>query len=266
MTPQWWNLDDIPWHLFDPALVDARVRWVVEATCLVESRADLYSSYVANVLAEDEDAVRTIEQWGGEEARHGHALRAWLALAAPDFDFEKQNHTFRSNVPYYDHDGRSVRGSVENELLCRCVVEALASAYYRAIHDATEEPTLRKVCDLLARDEARHFRMFVKLLERERSNGILQNLWVVYRRVRDLENDQVAFAFHCSKNEDGDTFLPVVYGLYRVEHIDYALRLILRAMNVRVPKRLSRGASAGVWLATRVRSWRLRRTARRRAR
>ena len=128
----------------------------------------------------------------GDEAvrpQHGEVLRRWLAVADPSFRFDDEDRSYRKNVPYYAHTGRSVRGSLENELLCRCVVESFASAYYGAIHDATGEPLLREICDRLARDEARHFSAFHALLEEARRGGRagwISSLRTIYRRIRDL--------------------------------------------------------------------------------
>jgi rubrerythrin len=242
--------------------------WLVRATCLVESRADLYSSYVANVLraAKREEAAEVIVLWGKEEDQHGMVLRQWLGRVDPQFTFDSKDGEYRSSVSYYSHTGSSVRGSVENELLCRCVVEALASAYYRAIKDSAREPVLRDICERLARDEARHYKMFHTLLQQERAterNGFWRNLWVAYRRIRDLENDQIAFAFHCSQLKSAPSystrqaalaFIPSIYSLYRASHVSYAVGLILQATGLRVPAWASRllGHAGIVYLRVRA--------------
>lgn len=250
-----WSLADVDWPAFRGDLVDAKTLWIVHATCLVESRADLYAAYTGEVVkaGAQPGAEDFIRAWGKEEAQHGHALQAWLALADPDTSFAERDDAYRSNVAYYVADGTPVRGSVQNELFCRCIVEALASAYYRAIHDSTEEPVLRELCVKLARDEARHFAMFRRLLVAERekgANSLVRNVWLFLVRVKELENDQVAYAFHCSGsagegNGEADDylqkraarrFLPNLYDLYERKHLEYAGRLVAKTFDVPVPR------------------------------
>lgn len=245
-----WSLGDVDWEAFRGDLVDAKTLWIVHATCLVESRADLYAAYTGEVVkgARRPGAEDLIRLWGEEEAQHGHALQAWLALADAGASFAEREEDYRSNVAYYVADGTPIRGSVQNELFCRCIVEALASAYYRAIHDSTEEPVLRELCVKLARDEARHFAMFRRLLMAEReqgANSLLRNVWLTLRRVKELENDQVAYAFHCSgpegksarygQKQAGRRFLPNLYDLYEPKHLEYAGRLVAKAFDIRLP-------------------------------
>jgi hypothetical protein len=118
---------------------------------------------------------------------------------------------------------------------------------------------LREICERLARDEARHFKMFHSLLvaERRGARDLLRAIAVVRRRIRDLENDQISYAFFCcdpkrpesySTDAAAASFLPRLYALYRHAHLRYAVRLILRAMDVRLP-RWAAGACAWAALA-----------------
>ncbi|MFK8002719.1 MAG: hypothetical protein AB8H86_24250, partial [Polyangiales bacterium] len=269
-----WSLADVDWAAFRADLVDARTLWIVHATCLVESRADLYAAYTGEVVrgASQPGAEDLIHEWGEEEAQHGHALQAWLALADPETSFAERDEDYRSNVAYYVADGTPVRGSVQNELFCRCIVEALASAYYRAIHDSTEEPVLRELCVKLARDEARHFSMFRRLLMAERekgANSLWRNTWLTLRRVKELENDQVAYAFHCSGPEGESScygqkdaarrFLPNLYDLYEPEHLEYAGRLVAKAFDIRLPSQAFRALALAATAYVRGRATYMRR-------
>lgn len=253
-----WKLSEIDWERIDRRSITPGLIWIIRATCLVESRADLYASYVGDVLRGGgrREAESVIESWGEEEAQHGTVLQLWLERADPTFHFRARDGEYRQTVRYYEHTGRSVRGSVENELLCRCVVESLASAYYRAIRDSTSEPVLRDICERLARDETRHYKMFRQLLERERQHGragLARNLWAAYLRIKDLENDQIAFAFFCtldsaapaySTRSAGLAFLPKLYGLYRFGHVRFAAALIFQALDLRLPPGLISAAAA----------------------
>jgi rubrerythrin len=278
-SPRHWKLSDIPWQRLAPGAVAPPLLRILRATCLVESRADLYSEYVEQVVRDrGEDAVRVVRRWGQEEAQHGEALAMWLAKVDPAFSFTHKDAEYRDRVRYHPKNGVSVRGSVENELLSRCVVESLTSAYYRAIHDRTREPVLQDICQRLSRDEARHFKWFLTLLRAERRRhraGLFSNVVTVYRRVKALEDDQIAYAFYC--NDDGRdrpyttaeaaaVFLPRVYALYEKRHLAYAVRLLLEALDLRMPRAVIGFFATGLLVYLRTRSLALRWRARRRAR
>ena len=79
-----------------------------------------------------------------------------------------------------------------------CVVEALASTLYRVLADATSEPTSQAAYTALAKDEARHFGMFNKMLEAEAKAtggfGMFARLRCVLQRVLELEDSQIMVA------------------------------------------------------------------------
>src|SRR6185503_16554759 len=102
-----WKMTEVGWSNFEARALSPSLVWIVRATCLVESRADLYTSYLEAVLVGGSrgDAVPTLREWGSQEAQHGEVLRRWLSLADPGFCFEEQNQEYRSSVRYYDRSG-----------------------------------------------------------------------------------------------------------------------------------------------------------------
>ena len=65
-----------------------------------------------------------------------------------------------------------MRGSVADELVARCVVEALASTFYRVLRDACADALGRRLLATLSQDEARHYGMFAAMLQRGDVKGL----------------------------------------------------------------------------------------------
>ena len=70
--------------------IPPHVLHLTRTACLVESRAHLYSGYLASVFERRGPVwTDTFARWGAEEETHGQSLRAWLAREDPGFDFEQ---------------------------------------------------------------------------------------------------------------------------------------------------------------------------------
>jgi hypothetical protein len=145
-----------------------------------------------------------LEQWGREEATHGESLRAWLAEHEPEFDFAACMDRYAA-LPYHDASPRGpdrghhgVYGSTQGELVARCVVEAMAAAYYQALAAAAvDQPSLHQLCRRLAADEARHFSLFSRMLGAvRRDEGMRRGeaLTVVLRRLAAQNDEQIVYA------------------------------------------------------------------------
>ena len=84
-----WDLDSIPWHQFEHARVHPQLLAFARGACLVEFNADTYTDYLCRVFGDDAQLQSRIQIWGEEEKQHGLALRRWVELADPDFDFSR---------------------------------------------------------------------------------------------------------------------------------------------------------------------------------
>lgn len=234
-----WDIQDINWSCYSPHQISANLVHIITTTCLVESRADLYSSYLLSVFHSQIEWHQKIRIWHQEESQHGQVLRKWAELANPNFNFENSYREYIRDVPYHSLDMHSVRGSIEHELLTRCVVEALASGYYAAIRDSTAEPLLCEVCHRLSKDEARHYGMFYKFFketQKVESITFLQKLTTIVKRVLELEDNQIIYASYSIKNYSDETpylerrevtnYLSMIYPLYKQKHLYYVLSFI----------------------------------------
>ncbi len=268
MSYRQWSLEDIPWARFDASLIDRDIVPLVKAASLVEYNADDYVSYLCRVFDDDPAFCDSIRQWGREEAQHGAALGRWAELADAGFDFRASFQRFRAAYRIPVDAQRSVRGSRAGELVARCVVEIGTSSIYSALRDAAAEPVLADLCDRIAKDEYRHYGMFLKTLQRHgdaRRFAPLRRAMVAYQRFNEFDDDELALAFHCANTADRPydrrqshrTCARSLLTLYRRDNVDRATAMALKAAGFRPRGRLSAVASNVAWRLMQQRKARL---------
>jgi rubrerythrin len=219
-----WQLESIPWQVFDPTKVDAKLLAQAKGAALVESNAADYVAYLRGVFHDNPQLLAEIETWGEEEERHGSTLRKWCEMADPHFDYEAALLRFKKayKIPA---PSKSVRGSPARELVARCVVETGTSTFYTALKDACEEPLLKEICRRIAGDEIRHFNLFLKHLTtryaREEHVGCSARLKTVLERVLEMDDPELTFA-HFAANL-GDDFNPQLFPLYAEKYMNEAM-------------------------------------------
>lgn len=201
---QGWTLDDVQWSAFDPQKVDPSLLSAIKAAALVEYNAPDYVVYLKRIFAESgPETLAAIEQWGREESQHGTALGRWAEMADPGFKLEDAFVRFRKGYtpPHFAiQKAKSVRGSRRGEMVARCVVESGTSSYYSAIRDATQEPVLKEIAGRIAADEYRHYKLFYDTLnaQNEPDIGFWKRLMIAIGRVRESDDDELAYAFYCA--------------------------------------------------------------------
>ena len=253
-----WTLDDIPWASFDAALVDPDILRIVKAASLVEGNGSDYAQYLCGIFHDDLEFHAIALRWGEEEVQHGRALGRWAALADPGFDFETAKARFTKNFRVDLGADSSSRGSRAGEMVARCVVETGTSSYYSALAEAAREPVLRELCRRIAADEFRHYRLFLGLVRRyDPMNrlGLIGRLRIVFQRVRESEDDELALAYHTANggSEPYDRLSSVkaysnrAYRLYRRHHVERVAAMILKTMGLPASGKLGQMVSGIAW-------------------
>jgi rubrerythrin len=263
-----WTLDDIHWDRFDPAKVDADLLKVVKAASLVERNARDYATYLCSVFSDDPEVQRTAGEWAEEEVQHGMALGRWAQMADPAYDFEGAFCRFAEEIKLPLAATESVRGSRTGEWVARCCVEVGTSSMYTALAQAAEEPVLKQICQKIAADEFRHYKLFYshlrRYLVRERV-GFWRRLRVAFGRAAETEDDELAYAYYAANHlGDGpyerqkyvERYARRTYRHYRYRHMERALAMIFKAVGLRPHGLLNRTAAAVAMLFMR---WRIRR-------
>lgn len=256
---QGWTMDDVHWNLFDPAKVDPAMLSAVKAAALVEYNAPDYVTYLKRVFRDtDGDMTQLIEQWGREESQHGRVLGRWAEMADPSFNLEEAFARFRKGYTpahFAGEETRSVRGSRRGEMIARCVVESGTSSYYSAIRDSTEEPVLQEIAGRIAADEYRHYKLFYDILgaQPEPDLSFWKKLMIAIGRVRESDDDELAFAFYCANvpadQEAARPYDRKTYSkastqasmtVYHRKHIQKLVQMVVKAV----------GANPHGWLAS----------------
>ncbi|MCX7684115.1 MAG: ferritin-like domain-containing protein [Acetobacteraceae bacterium] len=260
-----WHIDDIAWDSFDASKVDPEVVPLVKAAAMVERNGGDYGLYLNSVFADDPDFRAAADRWAVEEIQHGDALGRWATLADPGWDFLSAFDRYRSGFRIETDRTTSWRGSRSGELVSRCMVEIGTSSYYTALGEATEEPVLKQICRQIAADEYRHFKLFYDHLRRYlgRENiSHLQRLRIALGRVGETEDDELAFAFHCSNDPPGVSYehdrclagyMGRAMGFYRFHHVERGMGMMFKAIGLEPRGRLSALAARGAW---RLLQWR----------
>jgi hypothetical protein len=263
-----WTLDDIPWHRFDPAKVDAELVPAVKAASLVERNGGAYAHHLCRVFADDLEFQETARRWGEEEVQHGAALARWAVLADPAFDFDAAFARFQEGFRVDFDSSRSRRGSRAGEMVARCVVEIGTSSYYSAMRDAAAEPVLQEVCRHIAADELRHYRLFYKNLDRCLARdriGRLSRLRIALGRVAESEDDELAYAYYAAnesarpydRRHYSRAYARRAYALYRPHHVERGVAMLLKTAGLKPNGRVGLVVSRLVWRMARHRAARL---------
>lgn len=251
-----WSIDDIPWNEFRADLIDPELVKLVKAAALVESNAGDYAEYLCNVFHDDPEFQKITRKWSLEEIQHGVVLGRWAKMADAAFDYDASFKRFREGYSVPIDTEESVRGSRSGELIARCMVEVGTSSYYTAIASATEEPVLREICRRIATDEWRHYATFYKALKQyleiERPSR-LRRLRIAASRIVESEDDELAYAFYAA-NDDPEPYdrkrcaklyLERAMPLYRPEHVERAMAMVLKAVGFEPRGRVNRSLTKG---------------------
>lgn len=255
-----WTLDDIPWHRFDASKVDPDLVAVAKTASLVERNAADYATYLRSVFADDEAFTEAATTWAEEETQHGQALGRWARLADPDFDFEDAMRRFVAGYQLPLTATTSVRGSRSGELIARCVVESGTSSFYSAVRDRTEEPVIKAICNRIAGDEFRHYKLFYGYLQRYLKSEQLSRLHclrVASGRFLEVDDDELSFAYHCANRPESEPYDRVranvfytglVARCYRRGHVERATAMMLKACGLNADGWFGRATRSIAWM------------------
>jgi hypothetical protein len=254
-----WRIDDVAWDRFDPASVAADIVPLVKAAAMVERNGTDYADYLRNVFVDDPAFQDAATAWAVEEVQHGDALGRWAMLADPTWDYSAAFTRYKAGYTIDTGTEGSIRGSRTGELIARCMVETGTSSYYTALADATQEPVLREICRQIAADEFRHFKLFYDHLRRYLSReqiGVVRRLYIAASRIGETEDDELAFAFHCSNDPAGTpydhgrcmaAYMSSAIAFYRFNHVERGMGMIFKAVGLPPRGKLSELTARLAW-------------------
>ncbi|TAN52726.1 MAG: ferritin-like domain-containing protein [Rhodospirillales bacterium] len=241
---KYWTMDEIPWERFDRSQVDDGTIRVIKAAALTEYNAPHYTVYLRNIFHGDPTFKDITYQWADDEVQHGLALGRWSEMADPGYGFEAAFKKFTEGYVIPVDKDTSIRGSLQGELLARCLVETGTSSMYSAIADYTSEPVLKILCRKIAADEFRHYKLFYTYMQKvppaERAS-LLARIRVAVGRLREVDDDELAFAFHCANEKDlpydrdrcNQAYSREAFSYYGRYHIERAVGMIFKAVGMK---------------------------------
>ncbi|MBK1665653.1 rubrerythrin family protein [Rhodospirillum rubrum] len=254
-----WTPDDIDWSAFSADRVDSDLLKIAKAAALTESNGALYGLYLSRVFHDEPAFQEKTAVWAAEEVQHGEVLGRWASLADPTFDYADALGRFRAGYTIETEVEGSVRGSKTSEMVARCIVEAGTSSFYTALKDASREPVFSDICRRIAADEFRHYKLFLDtldiLLAREGA-GVVRRLMVALGRIRETEDDELSFAYHCANYPDRPYVRETAYkdyaarafGAYQKVHAQRAAAMVLKAAGLSSQGRLGQLAGSLLWV------------------
>src|SRR6516225_5795831 len=165
-----WSLDDIPWHAInhDAVAHNETFFYLVTSASLMESATDLYTENLVEFFNGDREVISWLEQyWLPEELQHGRALRRYVEVAWPEFDWEPARRRFVDEFrPFCD---TALEPTRSQEMASRCVVETGTASYYRTLSRASPDPVLATLTRHIAEDEVRHYKHFYRYFRKYRN-------------------------------------------------------------------------------------------------
>jgi rubrerythrin len=242
-----WSLADIPWQLIRREAVAPNDSWfyLVTAASLMESATDLYTANLVDYFAGDEEVTSWLENfWLPEELQHGRALRHYVSVVWPEFDWEPAYRRFVEELRPFCQEALEPTRSCE--MASRCVVETGTASYYTTLSRASPDPVLAKLARHIASDEIRHYKHFYRYFRKYRDTDhstpatVLPALW---RRLRMTggEDSFIALKHVWGARHSADPFDIRVYRELRRagrnlvrEHFPHAMsvRMLLRPLGL----------------------------------
>jgi len=247
-TPLPWRLEEIDLAAIDVARVrnDETLFYMLATSSFLEIASALYTRNLSAYYAGDAQVLAWLNgSWEQEEVQHGRALRAYVQAVWPEFDWETANAAF-----YAEYAARCTLDEFEPtpalELAARCVVETGTAAFYRTLHDCTDEPVLKLITGHIKADEVRHYSYFLRFFQayRERQGA---SRWkvarAVLRRVAEARNDDGLIGFRhawCARHP-GRAFEPRDYAAFKARMrevlrrhspVEMAVRMLLKPIDL----------------------------------
>jgi hypothetical protein len=218
-----WSLDDIAWDAIchDAVAQNKAFFYLVASASLMESATHLYTENLIEFFTGDEEVTSWLEHcWLPEELQHGRALRRYVEVVWPEFDWEPAYRRFTEEFrPFCDIALEPTRSL---EMASRCVVETGTASYYTTLSRASPEPVLSVLTRRIVEDEVRHYKHFYRFFrkyqdaENPSRAAVVPALW---RRLRMSGGDDsfIVLKHVYRAHRPGDTFHTRVYRNLRRE-------------------------------------------------
>lgn len=165
---QRWSLDSIDWRAIRNDTVGESdvLFYLVAGASFVENTTDRYTRNLIEQFCGDDEITSWLERhWLPEELQHGQALRRYVLLAWPNFEWDRVYEAFLEEFSVYC--GADVLEPTRTrEMASRCVVEMGTAGYYTMLSRISTDPVLATIASRIAEDEIRHYKHFYRYFRR----------------------------------------------------------------------------------------------------
>jgi hypothetical protein len=161
---QRWSLDSIDWRAIrsDSVGEPEALFYLVAAASFMEITTDRYTRNLIDQFFDDDEITSWLEQhWLPEEIQHGHALRRYVQIAWPDFEWDRAYDSFLEEFSAYC-SADVLEPTRTREMASRCVVEMGTASYYTTLSRISRDPVLATIARRIAEDEIRHYKHFYR--------------------------------------------------------------------------------------------------------
>ena len=154
-----WNLaEDVPWGEFDASLLTDEQAQTVKMNAITEWSALPATEMFLRDNRDDSDFSAFMSIWFYEEQKHALVLMEYLSRFRPDLvPSEDELHAVR-----FDFDPAP---PLETLMLHFCG-EVRLTQWYRCASEWHTEPVIKRIYDLISKDEARHGGAYLKFMKR----------------------------------------------------------------------------------------------------
>ena len=243
-----WSLDAIRYDGIDREMLEGEEALFRLLACasFIEITSDLYTANLAEYFRDDAQVVDWLRHhWEPEELQHGAALRRYVQMAWPQFDWERAYQGFYAEYSRCCQLER-LAPSRSLEMVARCVIETGTASFYRLLAESAPEPVLKDLAGRIAADEVRHYKNFYHFFrrycraEQPGRAAVMRTLWSRASEI-DAEDGFIAFKHvlrvrHPEMGVDRheyEQFLRSIRGMVRA-HFPYrmALKMFLKPLDL----------------------------------
>ncbi len=136
--------------------------YLVAAASFMESTTDRYTAnLIAQFRGDDEITSWLEQQWLPEEMQHGRALRRYVQIVWPNFNWDRGYTSFLDEFSAHCC-ADELEPTRTREMASRCVVEMGTAGYYTTLSRISHDPVLAAITRQIADDEIRHYKHFYR--------------------------------------------------------------------------------------------------------